>query len=99
MSLARVVSFEGVNKARIDDLRRRITEGERPEELPASEIVVLHDPETETSLSILFFENEEDYRKGDAVQNAMPSSETPGGRTAVRKYEVAIRMADQPATR
>jgi hypothetical protein len=58
---------------------------------------VLHDPEGERSLAIVLFENEEDYRRGDAALNAMSSADTPGNRTSVAKYQVAIRMADQPA--
>ena len=65
---------------------------ERPEDLPASEIIVLHDPEAEKSVAILFFENEDDYRKGDEMLNAMPAGDTPGTRTSVTKYDVPIRM-------
>lgn len=66
--------------------------GERPEEVPAQEIVVLHDPEAEQSLVILFFENEDDYARGDAALNAMTPDDTPGRRTSVTKYTVAGRM-------
>jgi hypothetical protein len=92
MALARVVSFEGVTKDRMEDLRREISEGERPEGLPATEVVLLHDPAAERSLAILFFETEEDYRRGDETLNAMPTGDTPGHRTAVAKYDVALRM-------
>ena len=67
-------------------------EQERPEGLPATEIVVLHDPDAEKSLVILFFETDEDYRRGDEVLNAMPAGDTPGRRTSVTRYDVAIRM-------
>jgi hypothetical protein len=93
MALARVVSFEGVNKERMDQMRSEIEGGERPEEIPASEIVILHDPENESSLAILFFENEDDYKRGDAALNAMPADETPGRRTSVTKYDVALRRS------
>jgi hypothetical protein len=93
MALARVVSFEGVSRDRIEDLKREIGEGEPPEGLPASEIVVLHDPEAEKSLVILFFENEDDYRRGDEALNAMPAGDTPGQRTSVTKYDVAVRRS------
>jgi hypothetical protein len=96
MAIARVVAFNGVDKARIDELKREINEGERPEEIPATEIMILHDAAGESSLAILFFENEEDYRKGDAALNAMPTDNTPGTRTSVTKYDVALRMVDQP---
>jgi hypothetical protein len=55
---------------------------------------VLHDPETERSLVVVFFENEDDFRRGDETLNAMPAGDTPGQRTSVAKYDVAIRMAD-----
>jgi hypothetical protein len=42
---------------------------------------------------LVFFENEDDYRRGDEVLSAMPAGDTPGQRTAVAKYDVAIRMA------
>ena len=92
MALARVVSFEGVNKERMDQLRSEIEGGQRPEEIPATEILILHDPEAETSLAILFFDNDEDYKRGDEALNAMPTDDTPGRRTSVTKYDVAVRM-------
>ena len=97
MAIARVVAFDGVSKARIEELKREINEGDRPDEIPASEIMILHDPAAESSLAILFFETEEDYRKGDAALNAMSTDDTPGTRTSVTKYDVALRMVDQPA--
>ena len=93
MALARAVTFDGVNKDRIEELKREISEGERPEGLPATEIVVLHDADAEKSLVILFFDTEDDYRRGDEALNAMPTGDTPGQRTSVTKYDVAIRMS------
>jgi hypothetical protein len=94
MALARVVSFDGVDSKRMAEMQREMEGGERPENVPAKEIVVLHDPEGEKSLAILFFETEDDYQRGDAVLNAMPAGDTPGKRTSVTKYEVAFRMTD-----
>jgi hypothetical protein len=91
MALARVVSFEGVSKDRMEQLNREMREGEPPEGLAATEAVVLNDAEAEKSLVILFFETEDDYRRGDEVLNAMPADETPGRRTSVTKYDVAFR--------
>jgi hypothetical protein len=93
MALARVVSFDGVTKDRIEEMQREIGEGEPPEGLPAKEIVVLHDPDGEKSLVILFFDTEDDYRQGDETLNAMPTGDTPGQRTSVTRYDVAMRMA------
>ena len=94
MSLARVVSFDGVNSDRMADMQKEMEGSERPENVPAKEIVVLHDPESDRSLVILFFESEDDYRRGDEALNAMPTTDTPGQRTSVTKYQVAFRMAD-----
>jgi hypothetical protein len=92
MALARVVSFEGVSKERMEELARVMREGDRPEDLPATEVVVLHDPAAEKSLVILFFATEDDYMRGDEVLSAMPADDTPGRRTSVTKYDVPIRM-------
>ncbi len=92
MPLARVVSFDGVNSDRMAEMQREMEGSERPEDVPAKEIVVLHDPEAEKSLVILFFETEDDYKRGDETLSAMPAGDTPGTRTSVTKYEVAFRM-------
>jgi hypothetical protein len=67
---------------------------ERPDNVPAKEIVVLHDPEAEKSVVILFFETDDDYKRGDEALNAMPAGDTPGKRASVAKYQVAFRMTD-----
>jgi hypothetical protein len=93
MAVARVVSFDGVTNARVEEMQRMMREEERPDDLPASEILFLHDPDAEKALVVLFFENEDDYRRGDEVLSAMPADETPGQRTSVAKYDVAVRMS------
>ena len=98
MAFARVVSFDGVNKQRIEQMREEMSGDAPPEEIPASEVIILHDPEAERSLAIVFFETEDDYRRGDAALDAMPAGDTPGSRTGVAKYDVAIRMATQRQT-
>jgi hypothetical protein len=98
MAFARVVSFDGVNKARIEQMREEMSGDAPPEEIPASEVIILHDPDAERSLAIVFFETEDDYRRGDAALEAMPAGDTPGSRTGVTKYDVAIRMAAQRQT-
>lgn len=92
MAFARVVAFEGVGRERIEQMQRDMGQGERPEGLPATEMILLHDPDAEASLAIVFFDTEEDYRQGDAVLSAMPAGDTPGRRVSVTKYNVAIRM-------
>ena len=94
MALARVVSFEGVSSARMAELKSRIEGSDGPPEgLPPSELIILHDPDGERSLAVMLFENEDDYRKGEEVLDAMPASDTPGRRTSVGKYQVATRMS------
>lgn len=92
MAFARVVTFDGVDSERVAQMKKEIGEGQRPDDLPATEIVVLHDPEAERSVVILFFETEDDYNRGDAVLNAMPADDTPGRRTSVVKHDVVVRM-------
>ena len=92
MALARVVTFEGVDKARMDEMDREMQGQEQPEVLNATEIIVLHDPEAEKSVVILFFDNDDDYKQGDELLSAMPAGDTPGRRTSVTKYNVATRM-------
>ncbi len=92
MAVARVVTFDGVSKQRMDEMKQEMEEGGRPDEIPAKEIVVLHDPDAERSVVILFFDSEDDYTRGDEALNAMPAGDTPGQRTSVAKYEVVSRM-------
>jgi hypothetical protein len=94
MPLARVVSFDGVNAERMAQMQSEMQSSDRPDDVPAKEIIVLHDPEAEKSVVILFFETEDDYVRGDAALSAMPASDTPGKRTSVDKYQVAFRMMD-----
>ena len=94
MPLARVVTFDGVNSERMAEMQAEMQGNERPDNVPAKEIVVLHDPEGEKSLVMLFFETDDDYKRGDEALNAMPAGDTPGKRTSVTKYQVAFRMTD-----
>lgn len=92
MALARVVSFDGVTAERMADMKREMEGQGRPEEVPASEIVVLHDSDADKALVVLFFATEDDYRQGDAALNAMEPGDTPGRRASVTRYDVAVRM-------
>jgi hypothetical protein len=91
MTLARVVTFDGVSKERMDEMKGEISEQDPPEGLNPTEIVVLHDAETEKALVVLFFDSADDYQRGDAILDAMPAGDTPGQRTSVTKYDVALR--------
>jgi hypothetical protein len=94
MALARVVEFEGVSQDRIAQMKSEVEGGERPEGLPATEFILLHDPGSDKALAIVFFDSDADYQQGDATLNAMPADETPGRRASVAKYDVALRMTD-----
>jgi hypothetical protein len=74
------------------ELTKEIENDPRPDDVPATEILILHDEAANSSLVVLFFENEDDYAKGDAALNAMEPGDTPGRRTSVTKYNVAGRM-------
>jgi hypothetical protein len=91
MALARVVTFEDIDSKRIAEMKAEIEGGERPEGLPATEMMILHDSESDRALAIVFFDNEDDYRTGDEFLSGMPASDTPGRRTSVTKHDVAIR--------
>ena len=90
MAMARVVSFEGVDADHMAQLKEQVS-GEPPEGLDAEALLILHEPETQKALAIVFFEDEDAYRRGHEVLDAMPVSDTPGSRTSVTKYDVAVR--------
>lgn len=92
MAVARVVTFDGVSKDRMQEMQKEMEGGQPPEGLPASELLVLHDADAEKSLVVVIFDNEDDYKKGDEILSAMPAGDTPGQRTSVTKYDVAMRM-------
>ena len=92
MALARVVIFDGVDAERMAQMQSEMESGDRPDDVPATEIVVLHDAEAQQALVILFFDSEDDYRRGDEALNAMPAGDTPGRRASVTKYDVTARM-------
>jgi hypothetical protein len=91
MALARVVTFDDIDSDRIAAMKEEIEGGEKPEGLPATEMMILHDPEADRAMAIVFFDNEDDYRTGDEFLSSMPASDTPGRRTSVTKHEVAVR--------
>ena len=90
--LARVVTFDGVSSDRMNELRQEMESGEPPEGLEAKELLVLHDPEAEKSLVVVFFEDEDSYRRGDEILGGMDRGDTPGQRTSVSRYDVAMRQ-------
>jgi hypothetical protein len=93
VAYARVVTFDGVDSDKMRELAQQVNQDERPEDIPATEIVILHDADAEKAVAILFFETEDDYRQGDAALNAMDSGDTPGQRSSVTKYDVAVKRS------
>jgi hypothetical protein len=93
MAFARVVTFDGVSKDRMEEMKREMEGGQPPEGFPPAEVVVLHDADADKAMAVVFFETEDDYRKGDEILSAMPAGDTPGQRTSVSRYDVAVRMS------
>jgi hypothetical protein len=91
MALARVVTFDGVSSDRMQQMQSEMEGQDPPEGMPPAEIMVLHDADAEQSTVVIIFDNEDDYRKGDEILSAMPAGDTPGQRTSVKKYDVAMR--------
>jgi hypothetical protein len=92
MAIARVVTFDGVSKSRMEEMQKEMESGDPPEGFPSSEMVALHDADAEKVLVVVMFDNEDDYKKADEILDAMPAENTPGKRTSVTKYDVAMRM-------
>jgi hypothetical protein len=90
--LARVVTFDGVSSDRMNEMKQEMEGGQPPEGLDAKELLVLHDADSEKSLVVVFFDDEDAYSRGDEILSAMPTGDTPGQRTSVSKYDVAHRQ-------
>jgi hypothetical protein len=90
---ARVVRFTDVNPERIAELTARIEESDGPPpDVPATAMKMLFDASQSTATAIVFFETEEDMRKGGATLDQMDTSETPGTRSSVDLCEVKLDM-------
>jgi hypothetical protein len=90
--LARVVTFDGVSSDRMNQLRQEMQDGQPPEGLEPEEMIVLHDPDAEKSIVVIFFADEDAYRRGDEILSNMDTGDTPGQRSSVGRYDVALRM-------
>jgi len=93
MPVARVVTFDGVSKDRMQEMQKEMEDGQPPDGFPSAEMLVLHDADAERSVVVIVFDNDEDYKKGDEILSAMPAGDTPGQRTSVSRYDVAMRMS------
>jgi hypothetical protein len=90
MAYARVVTFEGVSQDAANEIRQEISQGERPEGIPATEILVLADSAGGKLQVITFYDTEDDYRQGDQTLQGM-SPPQGMNRASVEKYEVTVR--------
>jgi hypothetical protein len=90
--LARVVTFDGVSSDRMNEMKQEMEGGQPPEGLDAKELLVLHDADSEKSLVVVFFDDEDAYKRGDEILSSMPTGDTPGQRTSVARYDVAHRQ-------
>ncbi|MGZ4257369.1 MAG: hypothetical protein ACXVRE_06375 [Gaiellaceae bacterium] len=86
------MTFDGVSTDRMNEMKQEMESGQPPEGLEPKELLVLHDPDSEKSLVVVFFEDEDAYRRGDEVLSSMPTDDTPGQRTSVSKFNVALRQ-------
>ena len=41
---------------------------------------------------VVFFDDEDAYKRGDEILSSMPTGDTPGQRTSVARYDVAHRQ-------
>jgi hypothetical protein len=71
MAYARVVNFDGVSQDAANEIRQEISQGERPDDIPATEIMVLADAEGGKLQIITFYNTEEDYQRGDQTLQGM----------------------------
>ena len=89
----RIARFEGGDLAEADQAVARVreqTQGERPPGLEgAKRMLMLIDRQNGRGLGVMFFDTEEDMRRGDEALNAM-NPEGSARRTSVEMYEVAI---------
>ncbi len=90
---ARIARFEGGDLAEADEAVARVREqmqGDRPPGLEAAKrFLMLVDRENGRGLGVMFFESEEDMRRGDEALNAL-NPQGSARRTSVEMYEVAI---------
>ena len=89
---ARVVTWENGSQADIDRLKQSVESGDGPPPgVPAKGITMLVDRESGRSLSITYYETEEDMKTGHEALNQMsPPGDTDLSRQSVEMYEVAV---------
>jgi len=90
---ARVVRFTDASAERIAEVAARIEESDGPPPgIPATGVKMLLDEAQSTAVAIVFFETEEDMRKGNETLDQMDTAETPGNRASIDLCEVKLDM-------
>jgi hypothetical protein len=90
---ARVVRFTDVNPEQVANVSDQIKESDGPPpDVPAKSLKLLVDEDQSTAVALVFFETEEDLRKGSEVLDAMDTGDTPGTRASVDLCEVKVEM-------
>ncbi len=91
---ARVATFEGGDSSRVEETVAQMSEGGRPEGVPATGYLFLFDRGSGKSLGIALFETEDDLKTGSAALDAMspPVAGAIGRRVSVETYEVPFHM-------
>ena len=90
---ARVVRFTGVTPEQIAKVSADIEQGDGPPPgVPAKSLKLVYDEGQQTAVVTVYFETEEDLRKGDEALSAMDAGETPGTRASVDQGEVKVEM-------
>jgi hypothetical protein len=90
---ARVVRFTDVSPEQLAQVADRIKESDGPPpDVPAKGLKMMVDEAQRTAVVVLFFETEEDMRKGGETLDAMDAGETPGTRSSVDLCEVKVEM-------
>jgi hypothetical protein len=90
---ARIVRFTDVDAEQIAEVSNQIKEsGGPPPDVPAKKLTMVVDEGQRSAVVILFFDTEEDMRKGGETLDAMDAGETPGTRASVDSGEVKVEM-------
>jgi hypothetical protein len=90
---ARVVRFTDVDPERIARIAGEIEKGEGPPpEIPSTKLTMMVDEAQSTAVVAVFFETQEDMRKGNEALDAMDAGDTPGSRVSVDLCEVKFEM-------
>ena len=93
---ARMATFRVDDPAKVDDeiatTRRYLEDGKLPEGIPATGFLMLVDREAGKLVEVLFFESDEDLRRGDATMNSYAPSEGSMHRVSVEHFDVPVRL-------